>query len=190
MRRFEIDFNCFSNFLIGFLDLFCFGPQCFMWPPATNYVLFCSVLLCKNNARAPGGHKTYILTRWGNKIDPNFFCKWLFQFFHFPICLVFGLVNKNSLNCFGTCLAVFCFVLKIFVTTIWRHNHFRSAWLFFWITRDLPNNSKSVPHSEIDFSEPLIQRDKVKWLLVSLIEGYLRAANWSCNKFYRFLTKL
>ena len=33
--------------------------------PVTNYALLYSTLLCKNNARAPGGHKTYIPTKLG-----------------------------------------------------------------------------------------------------------------------------
>ena len=33
--------------------------------PATNYVLLYSTLLCKNNARASRGHKTYIPTKLG-----------------------------------------------------------------------------------------------------------------------------
>ena len=31
-------------------DLFCFGPQCFLWPPVTNYMLY-STLLCKKIAQ-------------------------------------------------------------------------------------------------------------------------------------------
>ena len=34
----------------------------------------------------------------------------------------------------------------------------------------------------------LIWRDKVNWVIVTLIEGYLRAANSNCNKLYRFLS--
>ena len=40
-------------------------PPVFFWPPVTNYVLLYSTLLCKNNARAPGGHKKYIPTKLG-----------------------------------------------------------------------------------------------------------------------------
>ena len=40
-----------------FSDLFCFGPQCFLWPPVTNCMLLYSKLLCKKIARTPGGHK-------------------------------------------------------------------------------------------------------------------------------------
>ena len=51
-------------------------PQCFLWPPVTNYMLLYSTLLCKKIARAPGGHKKFRLTKRGggggrNRIDPN-----------------------------------------------------------------------------------------------------------------------
>ena len=36
----------------------------------------------------------------------------------------------------------------------------------------------------------LIQRDKVKWVCVTLNEGYLRSANRGSNNFYRFLIKI
>ena len=36
----------------------------------------------------------------------------------------------------------------------------------------------------------LIQRDKVKWVCVTLNEGYLRAANRGSKKVYRFLIKI
>ena len=55
-------------------DLFCFGPQCFLWPPVTIYMLLYSTLLCMKIARAPGGHKKLMLTKLGgggrNRIDP------------------------------------------------------------------------------------------------------------------------
>ena len=42
-------------------------PQCSLWPLVTNYVLLYSTLLCKNNTRAPGGHKTYTRAPGGHK---------------------------------------------------------------------------------------------------------------------------
>ena len=50
-------------------------PQCFLWPPVTNYcILLYNTLLCKKIARAPGGHKKFMLTKLvgGNRLDPNF----------------------------------------------------------------------------------------------------------------------
>ena len=41
------------------------SPQCFCDPPVTNYMLLYSTLLCKKTARAPGGHKKFILTKLG-----------------------------------------------------------------------------------------------------------------------------
>ena len=54
-------------------DLFRFGPQVFLWPPVTNYMLLYSTLLCKKIACAPGGHKKFMLTKLGgrNRIDPK-----------------------------------------------------------------------------------------------------------------------
>ena len=40
-------------------------PQCFLRPPVTNYMLLYSTLLCKKIARAPGGHKRFMLTKLG-----------------------------------------------------------------------------------------------------------------------------
>ena len=50
---------------VRFMDLFCFAPQCFLSPPVTNYMLLYSTLLCKKIARAPGGHKKFMLTKLG-----------------------------------------------------------------------------------------------------------------------------
>ena len=41
------------------------APQCFLWPPVTNFILLYSTLLCKKKARAPGGHKKFVLTKLG-----------------------------------------------------------------------------------------------------------------------------
>ena len=48
-------------------------PPVFLWPPVTNYRLLYSTLLCKEIARAPGGHKKFMLTILGaqNRIDPK-----------------------------------------------------------------------------------------------------------------------
>ena len=52
-------------------DLFCFGPQCFLLPPITNYMLLYSTLLCKNIARAPGSYKRFVLTKLGGGAKQN-----------------------------------------------------------------------------------------------------------------------
>ena len=100
---------------------------------------------------------------------------------------------------------VFFFVVKIFVTTIWRDNHFKSAFFIrsfpfnwsacvtfffalrgasflfireikFLVTLDLPlSKMTSSPWSSLLYT--LIQRDKVRWMCVTLNKGYLRAAN-------------
>ena len=90
------------------------------------------------------------------------------------------------------CAAMFFFVVKMIVATIWRHNHFRSAfcsfvhatsikvrawrhfllllgWVFFcpfaWKI-DLPHSQKWLPHSKIDFYFTFFHRDRVKWVCV------------------------
>ena len=56
---------------IGILDLLCPPFIVCYKPPVTNYVLLYSTLLCENNARAPGGHKTYIPTKLGGGGEQN-----------------------------------------------------------------------------------------------------------------------
>ena len=51
----------------------------------------------------------------------------------------------------------------------------------FLVTRDSPYVLKWLPYSEIN-CKALIQRDKVKWVRVTLIEGYLKAADRSSTK--------
>ena len=48
-------------------------PASVFMTPVKNYVLLYSTLQCKNNARAPWSHKTYIPTKLGgrNIIDPS-----------------------------------------------------------------------------------------------------------------------
>ena len=41
------------------------APNVFYEPPITNYMLLYSTLLCKKIARAPGGHKRFVLTKPG-----------------------------------------------------------------------------------------------------------------------------
>ena len=60
----------------------------------------------------------------------------------------------------------------------------------FLVTRDLPHSQKWLPRSKIDFYFTLIQRDKVKWLCVTLIGGYLRALNRSSLRINKFLIKI
>ena len=57
----------------------------------------------------------------------------------------------------------------------------------FLVTRDLPLFRKRLPHSEIEIIL-LIQRENVKWVLVTLI--YLGAAIRKSIKLYRFLIKM
>ena len=67
--KLQFYFYLFGN---GFSDLLYFGPRCF-FDPVTNYISLYSTFVCENNARAPGDHKTYILTNQGggrNRIDP------------------------------------------------------------------------------------------------------------------------
>ena len=110
----------------------------------------------------------------------------------------------------------FYFVVMIFVTTIWRHSHFlfiRSCnfnWIacvtsffalsgasflfmrvikFFghtWLT-SLSKMTSSL-WNWVLFT--LIQRDKVKWVCITLNEGYYRAANRGSKNLYRFLIKI
>ena len=60
------------SFRYHFWDLFC-PPQCFYDTSYKLYVLY-NTLLSKKIARAPGGHKKFMLTKLGgrNRIDPNF----------------------------------------------------------------------------------------------------------------------
>ena len=108
-----------------------------------------------------------------------------------------------------TCPAMFFyFVVMIFVMTIWRHSHFlfiRSCNFnsiacvtsffalggasFFVHARDyifgqtwLTSLSKLTSSIWNWLLFTLIQRDKVKWVCVTLNEGYLRSANRGSNK--------
>ena len=115
-----------------------------------------------------------------------------------------------------TCPAMFFyFVVMIFVTTIWRHSHFLfirscnfnwfacvtsffalsgASFLFIRVIKCLV--TLDLPHSKMTsslwswFLFTLIQRDKFKWVCVTLNEGYLRSANRGSNNLYRFLTKI
>ena len=49
-------------------DLSLSDPQCF-YDPQLQRVLLYSTLLCKSNAPAPGGHKTYIPTSF--RLNPS-----------------------------------------------------------------------------------------------------------------------
>ena len=114
-----------------------------------------------------------------------------------------------------TCPAIF-FYFAIFVTTIWRHNHFKSAfcslihaistevrvwrhflllvervfcsfaWLNFWSHLTYLTLKNDFLILKLTFFT-LIQREKVKWVCVTLNEGYLRAANRGSKNLYRFL---
>ena len=73
------------------------------------------------------------------------------------------------------------YVLIIIVSRLWR-------FCFLADIVHLPHSQKWLPLSEFDFS--LIERDKVKLVCVSLIEGYLGAANRKSHMLYRFLIKI
>ena len=113
-----------------------------------------------------------------------------------------------------SCYVFFYFVVMIFVTTIWRRSHFlfsRScnfnwiacvtsffalsgeffcscAWLNFWSHLTYLTLKNDFLTLKLTFT--LIQRDKVKWVCVTLNEGYLRSANRGSNNLYRFLIKI
>ena len=116
----------------------------------------------------------------------------------------------------GLLLFFFYFVVMIFVMTLWRHSHFlfirscnfnwiacvtsffalsRASFLFLrvikifghtWLT-SLSKMTSSI-WNWLLFT--LIERDKVKWVCVTLNEGYLRSANRGSNNIYRFLIKV
>ena len=45
--------------------------QCFLCPPVSNYMLLYSTLLGTKIARAPGGHKRFMLTKLGGGVKQN-----------------------------------------------------------------------------------------------------------------------
>ena len=49
------------------MDLF--RPLCFYDPKVTNYMLLYSTLLCKKKARAPEGHKRFMVSKLGPKTE-------------------------------------------------------------------------------------------------------------------------
>ena len=59
----------------------------------------------------------------------------------------------------------------------------------FLVTLDLPHSQKRLPHGESDLLT-LIQRDKVKWVCVTLNKGYLVAANRGSKNLCRFLIEI
>ena len=99
-----------------------------------------------------------------------------------------------------TSQSAFCSFVHAVSTELraWRHFSLLSGASFFvficvikfLVTRDLPHSQKWLHHFRIDFFFTLTQRDKVKWVYITLIEVYLRAANRSSNKLYRFLIKI
>ena len=106
------------------------------------------------------------------------------------------------------------FVHSIMQVRVWRHNHFKSVFFIqscsftvacvtsylslsgasfmfirvikFLVTRDLPHSKMTSWLWNWFF----LQRDKVKWMCVTLNEGYLRAAKRGSNNLYRFLIKI
>ena len=113
-----------------------------------------------------------------------------------------------------TCPAMFFYFVKVFVTNMWSHYHFKSAFCSFVhaISTEIrvwPHLSilvergflfiqvinlvtRYLPHSKMTSSLwnwlffTLIQRDKVTWVYITLIGGSSRAANRSSNKLCRF----
>ena len=105
------------------MDLFCLGPQCFLWPPVRKYLLLYSTLLCKKIARAPGGQKRFILTKLeggGNRIDPYILIKNLYKFL---LPLLAALIYP-SIRVTHTLLTV-CLWIKI------NNNQFQSGEVIF-----------------------------------------------------------
>ena len=115
---------------------------------------------------------------------------------------------RQDLSCY-----VFLFRHHHFVTTIWRHNHFKPAFcsfvhafstelrvwrhfsllmervfLFIWVivfghtSLTLLSKLTSSHWNRIFFT--LIQRYIVKWLYITLIEGYLRATSRNSNRLF------
>ena len=113
-------------------------------------------------------------------------------------------------------LVGYVYFIKIFVTTIWRHNHFKSPFCSFvhaisWVKKLHAWRHFSLlvervfclvawlsfwPHLTYFHQEglphteidffTLIQRDKVQWVCVTLIKGFFRAANRNSNILNRF----
>ena len=108
----------------------------------------------------------------------------------------------------------FYFVVMIFVTTMWRHSHFLfirscnfnwiacvtsffalsgASFLFMRVLKFLVTLDTSLSRMTSSIWNwllfTLIQRDKVKWVCVTLNEGYLRSANRGSKNVYRFYSK-
>ena len=94
--------------------------------------------------------------------------------------------------------ATFCSFVHAISTElhVWRHFSLlvERVFLFmrvikFLVILDLPHSQKWLSiWNWLLFT--LIQRDKVKWVCVTLNEGYLRSANRGSNNLYRFLIKI
>ena len=69
---------------------------------------------------------------------------------------------------------------------MWRHNHFKSDFWSHLTYLTLKNDF--LTWSWLLFT--LIQRDKVKWVCVTLNEGYLRAAYKGSKNLYSFAIKI
>ena len=63
------------------------------------------------------------------------------------------------------------------------------AWFIFWSHLTYPTLKKDFLTLKLTFFT-LTQRDKLKWVCVTLNEGYLTSANNSSSNFYRFLIKI
>ena len=130
--------------------------------------------------------------------------------------LVVCKVNENSLNCTSG-LVLLCFISSWFLlrpydvtATFCSFVHAIStelhAWRLFWLLLErvffVHSRDKIFGHTWLtSLSEmtsslwnwllfALIQRDKVKWVCVTLNEGYLRSANRGSNNLYRLVIKM
>ena len=118
--------------------------------------------------------------------------------------------NRSSFLILICQIIVFYFVVKIFVTTIWRHNRFLficlcdfnwiacvtafstlscKSFLFIRVIKFLITSLSKLT-SAIQYRLFFALRDMVKLIHVFLIGGYLRAANRSSNKLNIFLFKI
>ena len=214
MRQFHFDFLRFFDFLDRIFFLNCFpnpfivhSTPSFLFEPNFHFslVVFCScgiltLIFC---------FFFLIFLIWFLEMDFPIHSWSVFG-------LVFFVVNETSLNCTsGLVLLCFlfyrhnfcydhdvCFLFLRSCNLNWIacvSSFFalsRACFLFFrvinfLVTRDLPHHSqKWLPHSENDFFFTLIHRDKIKWVYITVIEGYLKAANRRSNKLYRFLIKI
>ena len=95
--------------------------------------------------------------------------------------------------------SAFCSFIQAISTEVraWRHFFAHCGASFFVHLRDqifghtwLTSLTKMISSLSSWLLFTLIQRDKVKWMCVTLNEGYLRAANRGSKNVYRFIIKI